>query len=49
MPGWHNALCNSSKDFGEGSDIDAAAALEKVCTIKVTWSIYGCKVIRSKF
>ena len=30
MPGWHNALCNSSKDFSEESDIDAAAALEKV-------------------
>ena len=30
MPGWHNALCNSSKDFSEGSDIDAAVALEKV-------------------
>ena len=26
----HNALCKSSKVFCEGSDIDAAAALEKV-------------------
>ena len=30
MPGWYNALCSSSKDFGEGSGIYAAAALEKV-------------------
>ena len=26
----HNVLCKSSKVFSEGSDIDAAAALEKV-------------------
>ena len=30
MTGWINALCNSSKDFSKGSDINAAAALEKV-------------------
>ena len=30
MPGLHNALCNSSKDFSEGSNINVAAAPEKV-------------------
>ena len=35
MPRWHNALCSLSKDISKGSDIDAAAALEKVSGLQL--------------
>ena len=29
MPGWHNALCNSSKEFSEGSDIETGREADR--------------------